>query len=296
MKKLVSCVIASVIVFSLCLVLSGCATKMSYTYDGFENFLSGNFVLEGTEVHTINLDWVSGDVSIEVVDGIDKISVEETSRYKILENEALRYYLSDDGVLTIKFRASSAKKVNLAKEKTLSIKLPKAKFIKSNLIINAVSADVYVNRIETAKISVTNVSGETTIINSKASIADVISVSGDVKLKNSVLYDLSVNATSGEVEGVELTSDKLKLVNVSGNIVADVMTTPISINAETVSGNINMKFANEKGFTAQFESVSGNFNCDFSTQLKDNKYIYLDGVYEYNFETVSGNVTMNKRQ
>ncbi len=295
MKRFFSGVLSAMIIFAVCLMFSGCATKTAYTYDGAENYLSGNVAFDISEVHTIDVDWISGNVNVEVVDDIECLSVEETSRYTILEDEALRYKLGDDGVLIIKFRASNKKKVNLTKEKDLTIKLPKAKFIKSNLIINSVSADVYVNRVETTKIRVSNISGEITIINSRASITEVNNVSGEIKLKNSVLYGASATSTSGDIIATELTTETIDVENVSGNVSMEVDTTPLSIDAETVSGNIDLKFINDKGFTAEFKSASGSFNSGFETVLTNGKYVYLDGSYNYEFETVSGNVTINKK-
>lgn len=294
MRKVISFILTSCLMCMVLVIFCGCSTKEWYIYENFESFLKGSASIDLEEIKAIDIDWVSGDVTVEVVEESDCIVIEETSRYKIFEDEELRYNLNDEGVLTIKFRASSAKKVFLTKEKSLHIKLPRSKSITGNLVINSVSADVYVNRAEPSRISVTNVSGETTIINSKSSIAEITSVSGAIKLKNSSLYSLVVSATSGNVEAQDLTSEVIGLKTVSGNIDANIATTPISINAESVSADINIRMNNEKGFTAVFESSSGEFSCGFETRLVDNKYVYLDGVYAYNFETVSGNVSIQK--
>ena len=102
MKRIFSVILSTMIIFALCFVLSGCTTKTAYTYDGAEDYLSGNATFDKAEVTAINIDWVSGSVNVEFVDDIECLSVEETSRYTILEEEALRYKLDNEGVLTIK--------------------------------------------------------------------------------------------------------------------------------------------------------------------------------------------------
>ncbi len=295
MKRFISYALMMAISFSLMFVLTGCSTKSVYSYVGSENYLVGPVTLDSSEVQKLDIDWVSGSVTIEVVDGLETVVVEESSRYKILDGEALRYYLSSNGVLTIKFRESSKKLVNLTKEKNLNIKLPKGKSVKGDLVVNTVDSDIYVNRLEPERLYLGSVSGEITVINSKTTIAEVSSVSGDIKLKNSSLFELKTGSTSGAITTYELTSEKIKFENVSGDIDADISTTPITIDAETTSGDIFMKFENEKGFTADFSTVSGSFNCGFATQYQEGKYIYLDGIYGYNFITVDGNVSIEKR-
>lgn len=295
MRKIISSILTIALMFGLVFVFSGCSEKSAYTYEGDSNYLSGNFTVDASEVKVVNVDWVSGDVKVEVVEGLEKMVVEETSRYTILEDEALRYNLSEDGVLTVKFRASSTKKVNLTKVKSLKIQLPRAKYITGNLIINSVSADIHIDRAEPATFTISSVSGETTIINSRASVAELTTISGEISLKNSALYDLTINTTSGDVETLDLTSEKIDFSGISGKFNADIVTTPLSINAESTSGDITMKFVNSKGFTAEVETVSGAFNCGFATTYSEGKYVYLDGIYNYRFETVSGNINLEKK-
>lgn len=295
MRKILSMALAGVLMCVCMVVFSGCSDKSLYSYDNADAYVSGGTTLELTELQAIDIDWICGNVTVEVVEDITQVVVEETSRYAILEDEELRYNLSEEGILTIKFRASSEKKVNLNKEKDLHIKLPRAKFIKGNLVVNSVSSDVYLNRIEPGKINVTSVSGEVTVINSKTSMVEITSVSGDVNLKNSSLYDLRVDSTSGNVNGVDLTVDKLKFKSVSGVFNVAVLTAPMSITADSVSGDMIFSMPTDKGFSAYFESVSGNLISQFEVSKEDGKYIYLDGLYNYNFETVSANISLIKK-
>ena len=142
---------------------------------------------------------------------------------------------------------------------------------------------------------INSVSGEVTVINSKTMIAEISNTSGNIKLKNSSLFELKASAVSGDITTFELVSEKIKLINASGDIDSEIATTPISIYGESVSGNIFMRFENEKGFTADFDTVSGAFTCGFATKYQEGKYLYLDGIYEYNFKTVDGSVSIEKR-
>ena len=67
----------------------------------------------------------------------------------------------------------------------------------------------------------------------------------------------------------------------------------VDINSESVSGEINISLIESiSGFTAEYESVSGSFECDFAGKNRDDKFIYGNGMAEIDVETVSGNISV----
>ena len=70
---------------------------------------------------------------------------------------------------------------------------------------------------------------------------------------------------------------------------------PTSIEAETVSGEIILYLPEDTGFTAELDSVSGEFKCDFEVSEKKDRYQSGDSSNYYEFDTVSGDVRIKKK-
>ena len=60
---------------------------------------------------------------------------------------------------------------------------------------------------------------------------------------------------------------------------------------DTVSGDLNLISAEEvKGFTADFDSTSGDFECSLVTTIKDGAYVYGDGSLKIEMDSTSGDL------
>ncbi|MDD6847516.1 MAG: DUF4097 family beta strand repeat-containing protein [Oscillospiraceae bacterium] len=68
------------------------------------------------------------------------------------------------------------------------------------------------------------------------------------------------------------------------------------IDMESVSGNVNITIPEKiGGFTADYDTVSGDFSTDFSVKTIGNSHTYGDGSAEFDFETVSGDIKITAK-
>ena len=69
--------------------------------------------------------------------------------------------------------------------------------------------------------------------------------------------------------------------------------TPENVDAESVSGNVNIALPEGTGFKAEMDSVSGSVNSAFSVDRKgDDRYVYGDESCSIDVNTVSGNLSL----
>lgn len=142
------------------------------------------------------------------------------------------------------------------------------------------------------KLSLDSKSGDTVINNAKAAKFDLSTISGDIVLTGIETYKLKLNSVSGQVNA----SGSFNEINgetMSGDYSIASTAVLNKISFESVSGNLDLKIPENKGFTAEFEGVSGDFATDFPIMMKNKKKIFGDGSALYNFSVVSGDVTVN---
>ncbi len=242
----------------------------SYRYDNPESYIVGGGEIN-ENINSAEIEWISGEVNIFTYDS-DKIIIEET---KVSDEANVLRYKVENGKLKIHYGKSEWKLgfSNLPK-KTLTVKIPKSmaeSFLK--LEIDVTSADTNINGIKTNSLEIDNVSGKTTINGVTANDFDLSTVSGDVNAKGS-FTNLEFESVSGKIN---LTSE----------------TVLKKVECDSTSGDTTLRIP-ENGFTAEFDSVSGDFNSDFGTVKKGNKYTSGDGSAEFEFDTVSGDVTIKR--
>ncbi len=300
--------------------------RTSYIYSDSEKYSVGGAELTG-EITKLDLSWVSGSVIIEESDG-DKIVISETSTADIEEEYKLRY-MFENGTLTIKYSKSGyITWFKNNKPKNLTVKIPKqyldnmenvnfdivsaeldlCDINSDNIDIDSVSGTVKVKTLNGEKLSVDttsgsiiakklispkanicSVSGEITITN--CTIADelkVSTISGDIELISGEIGKLIIDSTSGKTS-VICTADLFKFDSISGDIKAEFKNCPSSMDIESTSGEAVIIIPSNEGFTANYDSVSGDFSIEgFATTKSGDNYIYANGEYKFNFDSISG--------
>jgi DUF4097 and DUF4098 domain-containing protein YvlB len=142
-------------------------------------------------------------------------------------------------------------------------------------------------------VSIDTASGGVEFENLVADEFEADSTSGAVKVSGEV-EEIDIDTTSGKVtlDGEFLSVD---MDSTSAGIeIAYKNSAPRSLDVDTVSGDVTV-FLPEKvtGFEAELDSVSGDFESDFSAAVKDGKYIFGDRSFKMSFDTVSGDVTVS---
>ncbi len=243
-------------------------------YDSPEDYTVGGFEIADTEaLRDIEINWISGSVKVVAYDG-DVITCTESETKR--EEDRLRWKY-EDGNLTIQYckpRKFIFSFGHTIKDKDLVLYIPKSITEIGKLRIDSVSADIDANGIICKELGIESVSGRSECAGMSSDIINIDVVSGNVSIEGS--------------------SATVHCDTVSGNIRLTDSVMPSEVDIESVSGDIILNIADGDGFTANFDSVSGEFSCDFSTVKNGKKYVSGDGSGVYSFETVSGDVTINK--
>ena len=203
---------------------------------------------------SIDIEWVSGAVNVELYDG-EGIQLSETMmEWRVDE---------DDNTLDIR---SQPLTVSASQKKQLTVRLPRSTVL-HELNIDAVSADVSVDLTEEDTLTLTEL--------------DVSSVSGTVSVHAANAGEISLETTSGAITG-SVRTDKLEADSVSGSIDLALETQPKELEAETTSGDITLTLARQPEAVAiDFRTVSGQLRSDVTNSP--------DAPAVWKLETVSGN-------
>ena len=165
------------------------------------------------------------------------------------------YYLVDGDTLRIKFAKSGSWDFKNL-SKELEVRLPEGMELKE-LAADTVSADI----------SAKGIAADRVIANT---------VSGDISLELSEAESLKLNSTSG---GIALGMDAV----------------PDSLSANTVSGDVVLCLPEGADFTVRWNTVSGSVSSELDMKKDKDNYIFGAGTRKYELNTVSGNLTLEKR-
>ena len=101
--------------------------------------------------------------------------------------------------------------------------------------------------------------------------------------------------------GLDLTgqAERLDLETTSGTCKLELAKTPDAVEFDSVSGSLAMTIPAGRCFEVDWETVSGEFDCDFDGKQTDDEWLFnTDENYhirgEFDFETVSGSVEIRK--
>lgn len=262
-------------------------------WDGYKT-ASGNVDFASDDISKISVKWISGNVSIESSTD-NKIEISETSSTDITEEKAMQYKLSSDGTLSI-YSSKSISNFSFWStdtSKNLVIKVPQNKMLHS-FDISTTSADVEITSIKADETDFETTSGEITLNDITGENTEISSTSGKVDIDGNISGEISVDTVSGDLN-VNSDCRKLNADSISGKISATLGNSISQTDASTVSGNISLSLPeNINGFSADYSSVSGNFSCDFEGISNDNSFKYKNTGAEFNFDTVSGEMRIEK--
>lgn len=266
-----------------------------YYYDNANSYTKGGGELTPDGIDSIETNWIAGNVKITQYDG-NKIIISESSKSTITDDNQLRYKV-EDGKLTIQY--TKAKRlfkmwINNSITKDLEVKIPQSIALTLNdVTISTVSANSDISGISVNELSIDNVSGRIEIANISASELTFDTVSGKINATNVKADNGDINTISGNVT-YNGSINSIDCESVSGKLDIVSAVAPKNIDAESISGSIDISIPENDGFTANYDSVSGNFNCDFNTTQRNDSAIYKNGNANYSFDTVSGHIRINQ--
>lgn len=243
-----------------------------YSYEDADKYSVGEFTLD-EEITAIDIDWIAGQVNVIVTEE-ENVSAKETGADE--EDDELRYRVVD-GKLMIKFKKAEKFGLNDELSKELNLYIPKEMAEKLSLVsVQCVSAGLEMKDITADTVDIEMVSGK---FGSSNVVIDRFSFQG-------VSGNMTIAGSLNELDA-EMVSGKIK-------VVSDKMLSKIDV--EAVSGDVTITMPEGDGFTAEMESISGDLNIEFAVSTKGDKKIYGDGSAEYSFESVSGDINLNKAE
>lgn len=211
-------------------------------------------------VTKLEIEWISGSVSIEPADGELSFTEDGTGEDKY----QMSWRIIGDTLYISDFSSSVKSGLFLSlPSKQLTVYLPSAML--EELEITTTSADVALSGIEARKLDVETVSGRVSGVVTRADEADIETVSGQIDVAFGQCGKLDVSTNSGSVQAVCYAGlREADLESVSGKLDLTIpMGSGCRLEWETVSGSLDDQTASGGGFGSgaqveiDAETVSG---------------------------------------
>lgn len=106
---------------------------------------------------------------------------------------------------------------------------------------------------------------------------------------------MSLTTVSGDLS-YSGTLDELSCDGVSAKCSVELLSPARQIELDCVSGDLILTLAEDMGFTASIDSLSGNISTEFDTATRGERHIYGDGSCNIEADTVSGDIIIKKRK
>ncbi|MBE7077720.1 MAG: DUF4097 domain-containing protein [Clostridiales bacterium] len=260
------------VLFGALIGTSGCSKNL--TYENAEKYTAGGTTLTAA-VTDVEIEWLAGSVEFAYGEG-EGVTFKETSATD-LDKRTMLYYWLENTTLHIKFAQSRIGWWNGAyPDKDLVVTLPKD-LVLTEVEVDTASADIDLNNLSARRIEADSSSGAIMgVLSDATKELNVESLSGSVDITANGLQKFEIETTSTDVKlsaGMDLSEGSF----------------------DSISGNFTLTLPETfEGFSVEFESVSGNFNSDFTTEKRGNRYVYGTGATELEVENTSGNVNVKK--
>ena len=304
---------------------NGISLKLSFNsgkdQKGYTVCADGEESFSAAEVSTLELDWLSGSVSVEPYDG-KEIQIEESCSKSLNEKQCMRWRLKG-GTLSV---LCCANDVHSVPDKKLTVRVPLS-WTAEGLRVNAMGAGVTLRdltvegqtNIDTASgevhltgmtlrgaLGIDTMSGEVTVENCSCVNLEIDTASGDVHLTGTTLRGaLDIDTASGKVETKDCVFVNVDVDTASGSVSLLGLSTGCVVSADTMSGKVTLAFSGRPG-SIDVDTSSGDVTLrlprgtklalDFessSGKLKGNYYASDDGV-PVKVDTASGNLTIEE--
>ncbi len=264
----------------------------NYKYENADKYVAGDISYKTDGINRIDVNWVSGDVSIVLWDG-ETVSVSEIGDFA---DDKKVHTAVIDGALMIKFAASGNLGTN-SKGKSLTVKIPEAMLL-SEIAVDTVSAEVSVDmKAEVRTIDIDTVSGSTDIKNLSGDSVGVDTTSGRITVSGATFAKASLDSVSGRIEIDDSALTDVDAETVSGRINCSFRDGAAidELDFSSVSGDIEILLPEGVGFEAKLSSVSGDFDSDFACVRNGKTYTCGDGSIKISADTTSGDLAVNKK-
>lgn len=268
------------------------------------------------KVNGLRIDWISGEVDIEVKSDISEIKITEFASRSLSEDEVLELS-SEDGLLRVDWNKDLVQLGFLnGYNKNLLVELPQEFADEMSVLkVDTTSAEIDVSGLTEERVFINTASGDVELEAVTGEETEIDTASGSVDLKGIRCEKLMVNTVSGKIDGEDHRVDVLEVNSTSGSIEfegeykeinASTISGKIEIEDDicpedaefsSVSGTIMLNIPENKGFEVSYESLSGQFQTEFGNSSgKSGRMVYGDGTASFRFSTTSGNINIGKNK
>lgn len=220
-------------------------------------YVMGGSTFAVSDVSELNIDWVSGTVTIEAYDGTE-VAISETSEDALTDSTTMHYYLESDGTLNIRFGIPGMKSQgeNLP-DKNLLVRVPRTLRL-DEVEMNGLGQSIQMDSV-------------------RCSTLEMNSVSRQITLNECEIKDIEVNSVSTNVEA---TFSKM----------------PEDIELNNVSGNTLLYVPEDAGITLEYNGLVSDFYSELPVARKGKNKVIGNGACEIECNSVSGELAIKVKK
>lgn len=247
-----------------------------YTYDD-SVYTVGDGSIAVENLTEIDLDWVDGTVTLMSCQDAYP-SLTEWSENELTESSLLRWHLSEDGKLTVKYRESSfflGRGKN--KQKDLILRIPERFVEELSVKISVSSSTVFLDNFAAKSVSIESNNGNVAM------------------LSHCVVRELSIHTKSGKILVSGVVTDSFDLFSQKNEIKVDSAVLPKEAVIETKAGDIRMEFAEKPSIFLEFHKEKGKYISDFALDEREGCLVSGDGACKLKVTTKSGTLYLTEK-
>ena len=234
-------------------------------HTGLSGAASGGAAVEQAGVRELEIQWTAGSVTIHPED-IDRIEFAETGD----DEHPMVWKLVQDRLVIRDYEGSNWTGWQ-DMDKDLVIRVPR-QWQPEEVDIQTASAQVTIQDLTAGSLELNGVSGTTRLLGCQA-------------------RELSVDGVSGKTE-LQGKFGSVDVVTVSGDCTVTLDEMSREVELESVSGDMTLVIPEGSGFTARWDSVSGDLRSDLEIRSSGGQYIRGDGSAKIDAESVSADLTI----
>ena len=224
------------------------------------------------DIQEIEIDWLSGNIRLMPAN-VDRIEVSEAP----VENAKYAMVCNQNGqTLKIQYCQDTLfgdwKNLKLSKDLTILVPMD---WEGRALKVDAASAGLYVQDLTLREVELDTASGASQFDRCTVDALDIDTASGDIRFSGSL--------------------NKLDCDSASAGIYAELDNVPSEMDMDTASGAVELVLPKDAGFSVKMDTMSGKFDSDFSTTLKNGRYVSGDGACRIDMSSMSGKVTIRAK-
>ena len=220
-------------------------------------YVMGGATLAASDVSELNIDWVSGTVTIEAYDGTE-VAISETSEDALTDSTTMHYYLESDGTLNIRFGIPGMKSQgeNLP-DKNLLVRVPRTLRL-DEVEMNGLGRSIHMDSV--------------------------------------CCSTLEMNSVSRQITLYECEIDDIEVNSVSTNVQATFSIMPETVELNNVSGSTLLYVPEDAGITLEYNGLISSFHSDLPVANKGKKKVIGNGACVIECNSVSGGIDIQVKK